>query len=331
MTMQLGVVMDPIQSIHFKKDSTLALLWEAEERGWTLHYFEQNDLFVHNGQALGNSRLLHVYRDPQRWFELGQQKRIALSELDILLMRKDPPFNLEYIYTTYILELAQRAGVKVFNDPQSLRDVNEKFFTTWFPDYCPSTLVTCDIKLLQDFFNTQKDIICKPLDQMGGASIFRLRAPDMNATVVFETLTQRGKGFMMAQQFIPAIAEGDKRILLINGEPVAFALARVPAAGELRGNLAAGAKGIAQPLTVQDRKICAAIGPTLRDKGLYFVGLDVIGEFVTEINVTSPTCIRELDEQCSLNISKTFWDTIPITPQDARFQHSACKKLRRFD
>lgn len=310
MTIKLGVVMDPIQAIHYQKDSTLALLWEAAARGWTLYYFEQQDLFVRDGKALGDSRLLNVLHDPQHWFELSDYQRIELSTLDVILLRKDPPFNLEYIYTTYILELAEQAGAKVINKPQSLRDANEKFYTAWFPEQCPPTLITRNIKLLRDFFQEQKDIICKPLDGMGGTSVFRLQESDANASVVFETLTQQGKSFMMAQRYIPEIIAGDKRILLINGNPVPYALARIPAAGELRGNLAAGAKGVAQLLTPQDVKLCQAIGPALREKGLLFVGLDVIGNYLTEINVTSPTCIRELDEQCHLNISKIVLDEI---------------------
>lgn len=310
MTIHLGVVMDPIQSVHFKKDSTLAMLWEAERRGWIIHYFEQNDLFIRDGKAFGHSRLLNVFHDAKHWFEFGEKKCIALSELNVILMRKDPPFNLEYIYTTYILELAERAGVKVINKPQSLRDFNEKIVTTWFPQCCPPTLITRDMHLIRQFLEEHEDIICKPLEGMGGASVFRLQYPDMNASVVMEVLTQHGTRFMMAQQYIPQIAEGDKRIIMINGEPIPYALARIPAAGELRGNLAAGAKGVAKPLTERDRWICQQVGPILRERGLIFVGLDVIGDYLTEINVTSPTCIRELDEQCQLNISVAFFDVM---------------------
>lgn len=310
MTIKLGVVMDPVQAIHYQKDSTLALLWEATARGWTLYYFEQRDLFVRDGKAFGHGRSLKVFRDPKRWFELGGYQRIELSELDSILLRKDPPFDLEYIYTTYILEMAEQAGVSVMNKPQSLRDANEKFYTAWFPELCPPTLITRDISLLRDFLQEQKDIICKPLDGMGGASVFRVRTTDPNASVIFEVLTQHGKRFMMSQQFIPEITAGDKRILLINGRPIPYALARIPAPGELRGNLAAGATGIAQPLTRHEFKLCAAIAPLLQEKGLVFVGLDVIGNYVTEINVTSPTGIRELDEQCLINISGVILDAI---------------------
>lgn len=310
MTIQLGVVMDPISTIHFEKDSTLAMLWEAKRRGWIIHYFEQSNLFIRDGKALGRGRLLNVFHDASHWFELGAEKENELSECDIILMRKDPPFDLNYIYTTYVLELAEHAGVKVINKPQSLRDFNEKMATMWFPACCPPTVVTSDIALLHAFFETHSDIVCKPLDGMGGASIFRLRYPDDNASVIMETLTQSGTRFMMAQRYIPEIVEGDKRILMIDGQPVPYALARVPGDRDWRGNLAVGARGVAKPLTEKDRSICEEVGPILREKGLFFVGLDVIGNYLTEINVTSPTCIRELDEQCQLNIAKTLMDEI---------------------
>jgi glutathione synthase len=233
-----------------------------------------------------------------------------LSDLDFILMRKDPPFDLEYIYTTYILELAEISGVKVINKPQSLRDFNEKVFISWFPQCCPPTLITRDVLEFREFFKEHKDIVCKPLEGMGGSSVFRLQYPDVNASVVMEVLSHHGNKFMMAQRYIPEISMGDKRILMINGEPVPYALARIPAEGELRGNLAAGGKGVAQALTERDRWICQEVGSTLREKGLYFVGLDVIGDFLTEINITSPTCIRELDEQCDLNIAATFFDAL---------------------
>lgn len=309
MTIKLGVIMDPIATINYKKDSTLAMLWEAEKRGWQIYYFEQKDLFLRDGAAYGNSRALHVFHDSEKWFEFGSQQVLALSDLNIILMRKDPPFDSEYIYTTYLLEIAERSGVFVVNKPQALRDANEKIFATWFPECCPPTLVTCSMRLLKDFFETHKDIVCKPLDAMGGSSIFHLQPDEVNANVIFEVLTQREKRFMMAQKFIPEITQGDKRILLIDGEPVPFVLARIPD-GDWRGNLAAGAHGVARPLTDRDRFICQQVGPTLRAKGLYFAGLDVIGDYLTEINVTSPTCIRELDEQCKLNIAATLFDCI---------------------
>jgi glutathione synthase len=310
MTIKLGVVMDPMGSIDYKKDSTLAMLWEAEQRGWKIYYLEQKDLYVRDGVAYGNSRSLSVYRDAQHWFEFGAEKRIPLADLQVILMRQDPPFNQEYIYTTYILELAERAGVFVMNKPQALRDANEKIFTTWFPQCCAPSLVTRDMNMLRLFYAEHEDIVCKPLDAMGGSSVFHLRPNDPNAAVVFETLTQRESKTMMAQKFIPAITAGDKRILMINGEPISYALARMPAPGEWRGNIAVGARGVAQPLSDRDKWICQQVGPTLREKGLYFVGLDVIGDYLTEINVTSPTCIRELDEQCQLDIAARLMDCV---------------------
>lgn len=312
MKTKLGVIMDPIANIHYKKDSTLAMLWEASDRGFEIFYFEQKDLFFRGDKVYGNSRELKVFRDEKKWYEFGKAKQVPLSDLQIILMRKDPPFDQEYIYTTYLLEQAEREGVLVANKPQSLRDANEKLFTLWFPQCCPPTLVTRDIHLLREFFQEHKDMICKPLEAMGGYSVFRLQEKDENASVVFEMLTERESKFAMAQKYIPEIKEGDKRILMINGEPVDFALARIPAKGELRGNLAAGAKGVAKPLTERDRWICKEVGPTLRKKGLYFVGLDVIGDYLTEINVTSPTCIRELDEQCHLNIAASLFDSLVL-------------------
>lgn len=302
--------MDPIQHIHVEKDSSFAMLLEAASRGFELHYFEQKNLFVRDGKALGNSRLLEVFNDANHWYALGAQKTMMLSDLDLILMRKDPPFDLEYIYTTYILELAELAGVKVINKPQSLRDFNEKVFTAWFPQCCPPTLITRDVSEFKAFFKMHKDIVCKPLEGMGGASVFRLQYPDVNASVVMEVLSEHSSKFMMAQRYIPEIKDGDKRILLINGEPIPYSLARIPAEGELRGNLAAGAKGIAQPLTEKDYWICEEVGPMLREKGLYFVGLDVIGDFLTEINITSPTGIQQLNKQCGLNIAAAFFDAI---------------------
>lgn len=312
MTIKLGVIMDPIDKIHVKKDSTLAMLWEAQSRGWEIYYFEQNDLFLHNGNAFGNSRRLSVYRDEKKWFELSKPQKILLSDMTIILMRKDPPFDREYIYTTYLLEHAERNGALVVNKPQSLRDANEKLFTAWFPQCCPPTLVTRDMQLLREFYQEEQDIICKPLEAMGGFSVFRLQPNDENASVVFEMLSESGQRYMMAQRYIPEIKEGDKRILMIDGKPISHALARIPAPGELRGNLAAGGTGVAKPLSDRDRWICEQVGTVLREKGLYFVGLDVIGDYLTEINVTSPTCIRELDTQCRLNIAADFLDCLEI-------------------
>ncbi len=310
MTIKLGVLMDSLETIHYEKDSTLAMLWEAARRKWEIFYFEQKDLFFQDNDVFARVKILNVFENPARWYEIVDTRCIPLSELNVILMRKDPPFNLEYIYTTYLLEHAERKGVWVINKPHSLRDANEKFFTTWFPECCPPTLVSRDISLMKTFLEEQKDIVCKPLDGMGGAGIFKLRFPDENASVIFETLTERGTKMAMAQRYLPEIKQGDKRILMIDGEPVDHALARIPQSGELRGNLVAGGKGIAQPLSERDRWICQQVGPVLREKGLYFVGLDVIGDYLTEINVTSPTCIRELDRQTGSNISARFLDFV---------------------
>ncbi len=307
---KLGIVMDPIQSIPVKKDTSFAMLLEAARRGYELYYFEQKNLFVRDGKAFGHSRLLQVFNNEEHWYALSEPNTMMLSDLDVILMRKDPPFDLEYIYTTYILELAEAHGVKVINKPQSLRDFNEKMAVSWFPQCSPPTLVTNDVAECKAFFQEHKDIICKPLEGKGGSSVFRLQYSDVNANVVMEVLSQQGHKFMMAQRYIPEITQGDKRILMIYGEPIPYALARIPAEGEWRGNMAVGAKGVAQPLTKRDHWICEEVGPILREKGLAFVGLDVIGDFLTEINVTSPTGIQELDRQCNLNIAATFFDAI---------------------
>lgn len=310
MSIKMGILMDPIHSIHYKKDSTLAMLWEASRRDWTIYYFEQKDLFLKEGEVVATAQLLTVKKDPTHWFHFNKQESLNLKDLDVILMRKDPPFNLEYIYTTYLLEYVEQAGVLVVNKPSSLRDVNEKLFTIWFPQCCPETLVTRSMMKLKEFQKEQGDIVCKPLDSMGGNSIFRIKNNDRNANVIFELLTQQEQRFIMAQRYLPEIEKGDKRIILINGEPIPYSLARIPQGDEWRGNLAVGAKGVAEPLTDRDYWICSQVGPTLRDKGLLFVGLDVIGDYLTEINVTSPTCIRELDQQCNLNISELLFNSI---------------------
>ncbi|WAJ37353.1 glutathione synthase [Pseudomonas sp. GOM7] len=295
MSLRLGIVMDPIADISFKKDSSLAMLLAAQARGWSLLYMEQRDLYQARGQARGRMRPLKVFNDAQHWFELADEQDSPLAELDVILMRKDPPFDNEFVYSTYLLEQAERDGVLVVNRPQSLRDCNEKFFATQFPQFTPPTLVSRRADILRQFADEHRDIILKPLDGMGGSQIFRHRAGDPNLSVILESLTQHGQQQIMAQGYLPAILEGDKRILMIDGEPIPYCLARIPAAGETRGNLAAGGRGEARPLTERDKEIAAAVGPTLREKGLIFVGLDVIGEHLTEINVTSPTCIREID------------------------------------
>ncbi|HEY3700191.1 MAG TPA: glutathione synthase [Spongiibacteraceae bacterium] len=295
MTISLGVVMDPIATINYKKDTTLALLWAAQDRGWQLVYMEQSDLILQDGEPRARMRSLRVHRDPQHWYDLGEARVSLLADLDVVLMRKDPPFDNEYIYSTYILEAAEKLGVLVVNQPQSLRDCNEKMFATQFPQCCPPLLVSREKSLLKEFHRVHGDVVFKPLDGMGGSSIFRVRADDPNLNVILEVLTNHGRNTIMAQKYIPAIVDGDKRILMINGEPVPYCLARVPMAGESRGNLAAGGTGRPQPLSERDRWIAAQVGPALRARGLLFVGLDVIGDYLTEINVTSPTCAREID------------------------------------
>jgi glutathione synthase len=310
MSIRLGVVMDPIQKIKVHKDTTFAMLLEAQSRGWELHYMELGDLSQRDGVPFARTRTLAVRDDAQDWFSFGEEAELELGDLDVILMRKDPPFDIEYIYATYLLEQAEEFGAWVINDPAALRDTNEKFAISWFPQCAPPTLITRNMRRIRDFMNEQGDIVVKPLAGMGGASVFRLRAGDPNVSVVLETLTHHGAQFAMAQRFLPEIAQGDKRILLIDGEPVPYALARVPAEGETRGNLAAGGRGVGVELSERDRWICAQVGPTLRDMGLVFVGLDVIGEHLTEINVTSPTCVRELDKIYNINICAQLMDAI---------------------
>ncbi|MBR9885229.1 MAG: glutathione synthase [Oceanospirillales bacterium] len=313
MTIKVGIVMDPIESITFKKDTSLALLWAAQRKGWELHYMEQRHLFMRDGTVQAQMAPLSVSMDPNGWFERGEYQTRPLADLDVVLMRKDPPFNNEFIYTTHLLALAERDGVLIVNRTQALRDFNEKLFATHFPQCCPPVLVTKDAQLLRDFHAEHKDVIFKPLDGMGGASIFRITEDGVNLGVIIETLTAHGSQTIMAQKYIPEIVDGDKRILMINGEPVPYALARVPLAGETRGNLAAGGRGEGRPLTDRDRWIAEQVGPTLREKGLLFVGLDVIGDYLTEINVTSPTCLRELDAQFGLDIGMQLMDVIEQT------------------
>ncbi|MCC5795772.1 MAG: glutathione synthase [Methylophaga sp.] len=313
MNKTLGIVMDPISAINIKKDSSFAMLLAAQARGWNLCYMEQQDLFLNDGEVFAEIRSLSVTEDAHNWYQLGEPETLPLKSLDVILMRKDPPFDMEYIYSTYLLEQAQTAGVRVINDPRSLRDANEKLFTAWFPQCCPPTLVTRQKHLIRQFQQQQGNIIVKPLDGMGGASIFRIDQGDPNFSVIVETLTEHGTQSVMAQKYLPEIRDGDKRILMINGEPVPYALARIPAAGETRGNLAAGGSAEGRPLTERDRWICQQVGPTLRQKGLFFVGLDVIGDYLTEINVTSPTCIRELDKYFNLNIADDLITAIEKT------------------
>ena len=307
---KLGIVMDPIESIKPWKDSSLAMLLEAQSRGWQIYYFELDDLFFDNGIAMGQFRRLSVQDDNDHWFDFGEAGNCRLGELDAILMRKDPPFDLEYIYCTYILEQAEEAGTLVINKPASLRDCNEKLYTRVFPQCCVDTLVSRNPRILKQFIAEQGDVIVKPLDGMGGQSIFRVHKGDLNTNAIIEAVSKHGRSQTMAQRYIPEISQGDKRILLIDGVAVPYALARLPAAGEIRGNIAAGASTRGQELSARDRWLCEQIGDDLRARGLLFVGIDVIGDYITEINVTSPTCIRELDRDFGLNISADLFACI---------------------
>ncbi|KAF0810936.1 glutathione synthetase [Alcanivorax sp. S71-1-4] len=310
MSITIGVVMDPIDHIKPWKDSTFAMLLEAQRRDWAVMYMEPGDLYVRDGRTWAIARPLTVTDRLENWFALGEPRNLDLADLEMVLMRQDPPFNNEYIYTTYLLEKAEREGVLVVNRPGSVRDCNEKLFATEFPQCCAPTLVTSRADLLKQFVREFGDTVMKPLDGMGGSNIFRVQNESPNISVVIEVLTHQGKTPIMVQRYIPEITQGDKRILMINGEPVPYALARIPREGELRGNLAAGGTGEGRELSERDRWICEQVGPTLRRKGLYFVGLDVIGDYLTEINVTSPTCIRELDKIYGINIAGQLFDQL---------------------
>lgn len=310
MTIKIGIVMDPIEDINFKKDSSLAMLWAAQQKGWEIWYMEQQDLFSRDGKAKAMMAPLTVEMNPDDWFYRGEYKERNLSDLNVILMRKDPPFNNEFIYSTHLLEQAEKEGTLVVNKPQALRDFNEKLFATQFPECCPPVLVTRREDLLRAFHAEHGDVIFKPLDGMGGSQIFHIREDGTNLGVIIETLTKYGTETIMAQKYIPEIKDGDKRILLVDGEAVPYALARIPMAGETRGNLAAGGTGEGRPLTARDRWICEQVAPNLKEQGLLFVGLDVIGDYLTEINVTSPTCIRELDNQFNLDIGMRLMDAI---------------------
>ncbi|PIE20878.1 MAG: glutathione synthase [Neptuniibacter caesariensis] len=310
MTIKLGIVMDPIDTITFKKDSSLAMLWAAQRKGWELWYMEQQHLFSVDGKAQATMAPLKVAMDAEQYFERGEYKTRDLADLDVILMRKDPPFDNEFIYTTHLLEQTEREGTLIVNKPQSLRDYNEKLFATHFPQCCPPVMVSKHEPLLRDFHQQHGDVIFKPLDGMGGSQIYRVKEDGLNLGVILETLTAYGQQTIMAQKYIPEIVDGDKRILLIDGTPVPYGLARIPTNGETRGNLAAGGRGEGRALTERDYWICGQIAPTLKEKGLLFVGLDVIGDYLTEINVTSPTCIRELDTQFGLDIGMQLMDAI---------------------
>ncbi len=308
--MKLGIIMDPISGINISKDSSFAMLLEIQSRSWEIYYMEMDDLFLVNDIPSATTRKMTVEDEASRWYQFHDAATLSLFDLDVILMRKDPPFNMEYIYSTYLLELAHRQGTLIVNNPASLRDANEKLFVSWFPQCTIPTLVARKSEHIHAFLDEHRDIILKPLDGMGGASIFRVQHADQNTNVIIETLTDDGAKHVMAQQFISEIIHGDKRILIINGEPISYALARIPKEGEIRGNLAVGGSAKGVELTDRDRWICEQLAPVLKEKGLLFVGIDVIGDYLTEINVTSPTCIRELDSIYNLNIAGDLIDAI---------------------
>ncbi len=306
----LAVLMDDIASINQKKDSSFAMMLEAQRRDWEIFTFDSVDMFHLNGKVFANAQKTFVTDSDNDWFSCEEQELLSISNVDVIFMRKDPPFDMDYIYATYLLEQAEISGVLVVNKPSSLRDANEKLFALNFPDCIPETLVSSNIEQLIAFINDNEEVVVKPLDGMGGKDIYKLKADDENIDEVLLEITNQGQRYIMAQEFLPEIVHGDKRILLINGIPIDYALARLPKEGSFKGNLAAGAKGVGQPLTERDRYLCEKIAPMLIEKELIFVGLDVIGDYITEINVTSPTCIRELDRQFGLNISSQLLDAI---------------------
>ncbi|MCW8107026.1 glutathione synthase [Alteromonas ponticola] len=310
MSYSVGIVMDPIASIKPHKDTSFAMMLEAQRRGVTLYYFEVGDLYLDNGTPKGFARKVTVTDRATDFYTLSEGEHLQLADIDVFLMRKDPPFDSEYLYATQILTLVEEAGSLVVNKPSSLRDFNEKLFTAWFPDLIPATLVTRNAALIRKFHQQHKDIICKPLDGMGGASIFRVKEDGNNLGVVIETLTRLNQRFMMVQEYLPQISEGDKRILIVDGEVMPYALARLPSQGETRGNLAAGGTGRPQPLSASDLALAQKIAPVVKEKGLLFVGIDVIGNKVTEINVTSPTCVREIEAHFDINITGKLFDAI---------------------
>ena len=310
MTIKLGIIMDPIGNINIKKDSSFAMMLAAQSKGWELFYMELPGLYLEQGKAKARVCRVTVERNPSKWFELSDACDIDLSDLNAIIMRKDPPVDAEFIYATHILERAEKLGTVIVNRARSLRDCNEKLYATEFPECCPPVLVSRDPSRLKQFLNNHNDVIYKPLDGMGGASIFRVKQGDDNLGVILETLTEHGKKQIMAQRYLPEIKKGDKRILIINGEPVPYALARIPTKGEHRGNLAAGGRGEAQPLSERDYWIVEQIKKDLIERGLLFVGIDVIGDFLTEINVTSPTCIQELDHAYNLDIAGQLMNAI---------------------
>lgn len=304
------IVMDDIRTVNFKKDTTLAMLWAIEDRGHTASYCQIQDLWLDKGKLQIDSQPVKGFKDPAHFYELGEKITQPVTEFDVILMRKDPPFDMKFLYSLYLLEYAQREGVFVVNNPQSVRDCNEKLFATQFPHLMTPTIVTNKQAHIRDFIREHQDVIVKPLDGMGGMGIFRLTTDSPNIGATLEMLTQLEALPVMAQKYLPEIKDGDKRILIVGGKPVDYCLARIPSQGETRGNLAAGGRGVAMPLTEQERQVAEQVAPVLLEKGLYFVGLDVIGGKVTEINVTSPTCVREIDDQCGTHIAVDFIEFI---------------------
>jgi glutathione synthase len=308
--MKLAFVADPLDSFKIHKDTTFAMMREAAARGHALHALQQEDLAWHRGAVHGSARRIHLTGEKPGWYRAEAPVAGPLRDFDAVLMRKDPPFDMEYVYSTYLLELAESEGARVFNRPRAIRDWNEKMAVARFPQFTPPTLATRHEPLIREFLAEHRDVILKPLDGMGGASVFRARQDDPNINVIIETVTHFGRRTIMAQRFIPEIRDGDKRVLLIGGKPVPHALARIPKPGEMRGNLAAGATGVARPLTRRDREIAEALGPALQKEGLLLVGLDVIGDWLTEVNVTSPTCFQEIAEQSGFNVAGMFMDAL---------------------
>lgn len=307
---KLGVVLDPIEKINVKKDSTIAMVEAAQAKGWQVYVMQQQDLSIQNGKAYASMQSLIVDVNKQPWYQLSEKEERPLSELKSILMRKDPPFNMDYIHSTYVLDHAEREGVLVVNKPQALRDANEKVFTSFFPECIPATLFSMDMAKLKAFVKQQKHVVLKPLDGMGGRSIFSVKESDANLNVILETLTKNNSEMITAQKYIPEITQGDKRILLIDGEPIPYGLARMPSKEDFRGNLAAGGKGEVFKLSERDHWLCEQVAPIFKAMGLFFVGLDVIGDYITEINVTSPTCIREIEAGADVNIAERFMEKL---------------------
>ncbi len=310
--MKIAFIVDPLEDFKIHKDSTFAMMREAASRGHALYAMQQEDLVWQNDTVTGFAQLLHLTGDPGAWYRVEPPQAMPLTAFDAVLMRKDPPFDMEYVYSTYLLEIAQKQGARVFNDPRAIRDCNEKMTIARFPQFTAPSLVTRHAAVIHEFLAAHGDIILKPLDGMGGTSVFRVNARDPNLNVIIETVTHYGQRTIMAQRYIPAIVDGDKRILLIGGKPVPYVLARIPKPGETRGNLAAGGTGVARELTSRDREIAVTLAPPLHALGLLLVGLDVIGDYLTEVNVTSPTCFQEIAEQTGFNVAGMMLDALEL-------------------